>query len=193
MMLVLLLGCVTLTESHCEFEVREIEDDKPLADLGASVEDVLLHLAEPVQVDAVAMNDRTLPVLMTIARGDGAALLDDATTITEVVGGSGPNTSNTWIGGDKECVDAVEVPVVLTIEGEGVSIAGNALLAMDFEGSEVVHALDVATESLPAGLHGAPVSGEVRVTYEGDALYEIAGTVVAEDGAREIVLWYRAY
>ncbi|MDP2305450.1 MAG: hypothetical protein Q8P18_05440 [Pseudomonadota bacterium] len=196
MILVLLLGCYTLTESHCEAEVREVPDDE-LLDLGFTVAAILDRI-EPQQIHAVDLSGATVPLDVSITRGEGPALVDDTTEITEVVGGFGPNTSNTWIDEDPTCGDAVEVPVTLTMSGEGVSVVGPALLANDPANAEagrfeVLRTLDLSTDLVPAGRHGAAVSGEARVVHLDSAVYELEVRVVTEDGAREIVLWYRSF
>jgi hypothetical protein len=196
MILSLLLGCATtFLESHCEFDVREVADDERLDELDMSAARVLLPLVDPQEVDAIGLDGGALPLVVTVARADGMAVLDDATIVTVEVNGSGRNSSHAWVGEEPEeaCRDLLEVPVALTISGEGVSVSGSASLWIGWDGVEVVHALDVTTEALPAGLHGAPVSGEVRVTYSGGTVYEIEGIVTAQDGARETVLWYRAF
>ncbi|MES2640982.1 MAG: hypothetical protein V4850_15940 [Myxococcota bacterium] len=196
MILALLLGCATtFLESHCEFEVREVVDDERLDELDTSVARVLLPLVDPQEADAIGLDGGALPLVVTVARADGMAVLDDATVVTEKVSGSGRNSSHAWVGEEPEetCRDLLEVPVALTLSGEGVSVSGPASLWIGWEGVEVVHALDLGTESLPAGLHGAPVSGEVRVRYGGGTINEIEGIVTAQDGARETVLWYRAF
>lgn len=198
MILLLLLGCyTTFFEDHCTFEEREISDDEELAALDTTLAHVLLALADPREVDALGLDGAAVPLVVTLARGEGPAMLDDATIVHEEVHGSGRNSSTEWVGAvpNERCRDAVAVPVVLTIEGEGVRVSGDAWMTNgpdDFPGVlEVIRPLDLATEALPAGWHGAPGAAEVRVAYQDGEVSEIEGIVTAQDGARETVLWHR--
>jgi hypothetical protein len=198
--LLFLLGCPTLVESHCELNPHEVDDDERLA-VGFTVAGALSDIA-PQTVVGIDLFGEPVSVDVALTRGEGAALFEDADAV-DVVTRPGTNdvTQTTWLGPDP-CQDAVEVPVVLTLVGEGVSAGGPATLravlglgdaAGDAEGvRSVEYALDPAADTLPAGLGGAPVSGTVWVDYRDGVVTRLEAVAVTADGARETVIWYNA-
>lgn len=200
MIALLLVGCwmETRTESHCEVVERDIADDEPL-ELGYNGSSVFsvneaLGLIEPRSIDARDLLGTTVPIEVTLARGEGTATLHDSTQVDEVVQAGGPIQSQTWVG-ENDCLDELRVPVVVTLIGEGVSVAAVATLEndpIDFE-TPLFHAhgsLDPETDTVPVGLHGAPVSGEIAVTWFDGRIIHLGVTTTTSDGARESVLWF---
>lgn len=194
MLLLLLIGCPLRTNVHCEFADRSVSDDERL-DLGYTVDHVLVGI-EPQRVVAVDLAGEAHALDVSLARGEGDAVLTEAVVVEEVQSGIGPNTYSTWEDTDRRCDDTLTIPVVLTVTSDdgAVSVSGDATLTNDWQGERFFElAYDLAaTDVLPAGLHGAATGGTLRAWFLEGVLVEIVAEVVAEDGAREIVLVYSA-
>ncbi|MDP2315360.1 MAG: hypothetical protein Q8P41_20855 [Pseudomonadota bacterium] len=191
--LVLLVGCYTYTETHCETVARDVTDDERL-DLGFTVTEALARI-DPQTVEAIDLFGNVVAIDVSFVRGDGTATVEDASVIEEVVREGGRNTSNTWVGGDPICIDVVDVPITVTMTGDGVAASGSATfsndpLAFEFETFDLTYPVDAGADTLPEGLHGPAVGGNVFVTYLDGEIAELEAIVVTEDGTRETVLWF---
>lgn len=153
--MIALLLLVACGADECHVESVEVADDAPAGDLAFNAADVLAAVggAHEGMVQKPTTNE-TVPATLTLSRGEGAAVLHDATSgdAPVVAAARVPATSPL-----PPCDDALDVPVsgTLTVTDLGVDVAFAGIAGQPFYFGDTLRIVEVDA-SLPVDTPGLP-------------------------------------
>ncbi|MES2641935.1 MAG: hypothetical protein V4850_20765 [Myxococcota bacterium] len=177
-MFLLLLSLFACGADECEVASTNVSDDEPLGGYGYTVGEVVDTVSGARTLEVSDASGAGSDLTVTLARGDGEAVLHEATFVQRT--DFGDVFSKNW-DLPAPCVDEYAVPLRVTVasEGMGITLELNAVIAtpgwqIETEIRELWVSGNFPTDS--ATLPAAPAdarSGSLGMTFDGDQLRDL--------------------